>query len=158
MEKCYTVIISNSENHLYDKLLCNICNGYSNRNNFSRHKKSPRHLAYKKSGIITTNRNGEERELYIKPEKKKEIIAGKYYSVEPEEENYSEEEENNTDDENKFLLSDSDYAKILDKIKKHNNSLEVDFLQSFFNQANEKGINTLWKFFKDRQTVINEEI
>jgi hypothetical protein len=141
MEKCYTVIISNSENHLYDKLLCNICNGYSNRNNFSRHKNSPRHLAYKKSGIITTNSNGEE--------KKKEIIAGKYYSVEPEE----EEEE-----ENKFLLSDSDYNKILDKIKKHNNSLEVDFLQSFFNQANEKGINTLWKFFRDRQTIINEEI
>jgi hypothetical protein len=83
-----------------------------------------------------------------KPDSKKEIIAGKYYSVEPEED----------ENENNFLLSNNEYNKILDKIKNNNNSLEVDFLQSFFNQANEKGINTLWKFFRDRQKIINEEI
>jgi hypothetical protein len=40
----YKVIKKHEENSLYDVLLCNICAQSCMRCNFSRHKKSPKHL------------------------------------------------------------------------------------------------------------------
>jgi alpha-galactosidase/6-phospho-beta-glucosidase family protein len=163
MEKCYTVIISNSENHLYDKLLCNICNGYSNRNNFSRHKNSPRHLAYKKSGIIITNSNGEDRELYSKPEEKtlkpiKTIGDGIYSSTKSQPQSEEEEEEEKPEEViSKFLLPKLKFTQLNNTIKNSHNSNEIDFLQKVFNDNTEISILNLWKYFKDRKTLINEE-
>ena len=59
--------------------------------------------------------------------------------------------------ESKYLLPEEVYNDIIEKFKNGYNSQEIEFLQSFFNKTNEKGIQTLWKFFSDRQTIINEE-
>jgi hypothetical protein len=41
----YDILKKNEENSLYDILLCKECLCSCLRNNFSRHKKSPKHLA-----------------------------------------------------------------------------------------------------------------
>jgi len=65
------------------------------------------------------------------------------------------EEEEET--ENKYLLSEKIYETIIDSFESVYNPQEMDFLQSIFNKTTEDGIQTLWKFFRDRQIVINDE-
>jgi len=94
MEKCYKVIYSNPENHIYDKLLCNICNETSLRNNFSRHKKSPKHLSYKSSNILEIDAEGNEKKIYQKENKK--LGSGKREKTKEKEEIEEMEEPENT--------------------------------------------------------------
>ena len=102
MDKHYKVIFSNKSNHIYDKLLCSICNGVSTRTNFSKHKTSNKHLKvveYNKNGGITDE---EGNKIFLQPPTKHEKIDEKVEN----EENISEsdivsegEEENYTEDE-----------------------------------------------------------
>ena len=45
----YDILKKNEENSLYDILLCKECLCSCLRNNFSRHKKSPKHIALAKT-------------------------------------------------------------------------------------------------------------
>ena len=112
MEKCYTVIYSNQSNHIYDKLLCTICNETSLRNNFSTHKNSRKHLKALKA-------KEPEPENLEEPEE----------TEEPEEEQIEEEQEPETitfDDlkpdiqrhiyKTIYKLNDNDYQNIINII------------------------------------------
>ena len=110
--------------------------------------------------------NSEDEEDYKEPtdnkplKPTKTIGGGLYYSTKQQEEEPEETEEPEEEPEeveSKYLLPEESYSNILSKFKSCYNPQEIDLLQSLFNQTNEKGIQTLWKFFKDRQTSINED-
>ena len=105
MEKCYKVIYSNTDNHIYDKLLCNICNETSLRNNFSRHKKSPKHLSYKSSNILEIDAEGNEKKIYQKENKK--LGSGKREKTKEKEE--IEEMEEIEEPENTYIQPEIKY-------------------------------------------------
>lgn len=105
MEKCYKVIYSNPDNHIYDKLLCNICNETSLRNNFSRHKKSPKHLSYKSSNILEIDAEGNEKKIYQKENKK--LGSGKREKTKEKEE--IEEMEGIEEPENTYIQPEIKY-------------------------------------------------
>jgi hypothetical protein len=90
----------------------------------------------------------------------KTIGGGIYYSTKQQEEEPEETEELEEEPEeveSNFLLPEMKYNEIHYKLIKSLNPQEIDLLQTFFNKTTEKGIQTLWKFFKDRQTSINED-
>jgi hypothetical protein len=71
MEKNYKVIHSNPTNHIYDKLLCDICKETALRCNFSNHKKGKKHVEaveYNKNGLVA--RNDKKERVYLQPLKK----------------------------------------------------------------------------------------
>jgi len=74
-----------------------------------------------------------------------------------EEEADETEDEDEDETENKYLLSEKIYETIINSFERVYNPQEMDFLQSIFNNTTEDGIQTLWKFFRDRQTIINDE-
>jgi hypothetical protein len=67
------------------------------------------------------------------------------------------EEEEEEEEENKYLLPEKIYKTIYDSFESVCNTQEMDFLQSIFNNTTEDSIQNLWKFFRDRQIVINDE-
>ena len=110
MNKPYKVVYSNQSNHIYDKLLCDICHETSLRNNFSTHKKSKKHLN-------ALNIEAQEPEEAEEPEEEQEEAE------EAEETEEDEENEDITFDDlkpeiqrfiykNMYCLNDNDYHKI----------------------------------------------
>jgi hypothetical protein len=90
----------------------------------------------------------------------KTIGGGIYYSTKQQEEEPEETEELEEEPEeveSNFLLPEMKYNEIHYKLIKSLNPQEIDILQTFFNKTTEEGIQTIWKYFKDRQTIIKEK-
>ena len=96
--------------------------------------------------------NSEDEEELISP------IGEGIYSPNQHEPNKDEDKQEIDEEADGYILLEEVYNNTLDKIKKHYTNSEVNFLQSFFNKTNKKGIQTLWDFFRDRQTIINDDI
>ena len=139
MEKLYKVIYSNPTNHIYDKLLCVVCNGVSLRNNFSTHKKSnKKHLAIlnHNKNIIAKDENNER--VFIQPP-----------TVEQEEEEEEEEENYYFKDihsDDKLLMIKNIHNRNLDSEE----SLDIDNFINYKMPLEGNYINYLLNKIKDR--------